>query len=460
LLLPAAVTFSFFQNASILCIGGRGDLQKCWRLSLSGYRGMLPLLYLYLLLRIVIFLNIYLTVAALPYLLKTLFGIDTFLSRDFRWLISFPYFIGIGLISYFVVDLLIKAIQVIRVCRAEAQTTGQDLHQSLLSLTAAKKVSLVLLCLLIPTLIFGADSPRTPPIPSVLSRRAVPIVPIVPGVVGVPGAVGAVGAPFLPIALKRASPPELDRIPESELNHGIDRELTGPEYGWRKPQPHLVAPETNWLQRFTAWLGKTLTKIRRAINQVVDTISKWWKSLFPGSQRPSPFPTRASAPNWINQMLVCAMIGGLVLAVALIVARLIGRSRKRPPLLTNPPVPVVPNLESDTTVADELPEDEWILLARRKLDEGEPRLALRAFFLAMLSLLGSQRLIIVRRSKSNADYETELNRRKTPELTELFRSNRRLFERCWYGDHPVTEIEIEQSNRFYQRLKHACLAQK
>jgi hypothetical protein len=453
LLLPAAVTFSFFQNASIVYMGGRGDLQKCWHLSLSGYRGTVPLLYLYLLLRVVIFLNVYLTVAALPYLLKALFGIDTFLSRDFRWLISFPYLVGIGLISYFVVDLLIKAIEVIRVCRAEAQTTGLDLRQSLLSLITAKKVSLVLFCLLIPTLIFGADSPHTP--------SGVPGAPGAPGVVGVVGAPGVPDAPFLPVALKRASPsPDLDRIPESELNHSIERELTSPEYGWRKPQQHLISPETNWIQRFAAWLGKTLNKIRRAFNQVVDTISKWWKSLFPGSESPPVLPTRVSAPNWINQLLICAMIGGLILATALIVARLVGRSRKTPPLPVGAPVPVVPNLESDTTLADELPEDEWVLLARRKLEEGELRLALRAFFLAMLSLLGSQRLIIVRRSKSNADYESELKRRRTPELTELFGSNRRLFERCWYGDHPVTEIEIEQSNRFYQRLKHACLAQK
>src|SRR5260370_38066349 len=99
---------------------------------------------------------------------------------------------------------------------------------------------------------------------------------------------------------------------------------------------------------------------------------------------------------------------------------MLGWSKKRKPVPVGLPIPITPNLESETTVADELPEDQWILLARRKLEEGEPRLALRALFLAVLSLLGAQRLIIFRRSNSNSDYKAALRRRRSAELTELF----------------------------------------
>ncbi len=481
LMLPASIIFSFFQNASILITGERGDFAKCWRLSVIRGRTAASLLLLSLFLRIVVFLNVYTTIGILPYLLKALFGVDTFLSRDFRWLISFSYLVGIGLISYFAVDLLIKAIQVIQVCRADAQTTGQDLQRSLMSLTAGSRKRapspfnslLVLVCLIIPTLTVRAEGSRLR-LPETIQdfRSAYCLCAVDPG--GAPGV--ASDAPpnhrrsrttdacnakkFILASLKRAAPPsEADRIPDSELNERIDRELSGSEYSWRKPH-HLVSGEKNWLQGFVSWITKSLGKVSRATNRVVDVITKWWQSLFPHPEGSPQLSTTASAPTWINQLLLYAIICGLIIAAALIVLRIIGRSKKNKPVPIGSAMPVTPNLKSETTLADELPEDQWLLLAHRKLDEGEPRLALRALFLAVLSLLGAQRLIVVRRSKSNSDYETELRRRRSAELTELFRGNRRLFERCWYGDHPVSDVEIEQSTNFYQRLKHACLAEK
>ena len=501
LMLPASIIFSFFQNASILITGERGDFAKCWRLSVTGGRTAASLLLLSLFLRIVIFLNVYTTIGILPYLLKALFGVDTFLSRDFRWLISFSYLVGIGLISYFVVDLLIKAIQVIQVCRAEAQTTGQDLRRSLMSLTAGRRGRmpspfnslLVLVCLIIPTLAVPAEGSRfrlrqfvrsdltsaetfvgqvRPPETIQDFRSAYCLYAVdrggAPGVTSdapphhrrSPTADACNANQFILASLKRAAPPsEADRIPDSELNERIDRELSGSEYSWRKPH-HLVSGEKNWLQGFVSWIAKSLGKVSRAINRVVDVITKWWQSLFPHPDGSHQLSTTASAPTWINQLLLYAIICGLIIAVALIALRILGRSKKNKPVPTGSAMPVAPNLKSETIVADELPEDQWLLLAHRKLEEGEPRLALRALFLAALSLLDAQRLIIVRRSKSNSDYETELRRRRSAELTELFRGNRRLFERCWYGDHPVTDVEIKQSTNFYQRLKHACLAEK
>ena len=497
LMLPGSIIFSFFQNASIVITGKRGDFAKCWRLSVHRGQATASLLFLSLFLRIVIFLNAYVTIGVLPYLVKALFGIDTFLSRDFRWLISFSYLVGIGLISYFVLDLLSKAIQVIEVCRTEAQTTGKDLQRSLMSLTAAKRprqispagsLLLLLFCLIVPMRAEGCRLRLRQFVPSDLTsdgslvgqvwllktaqRSTASFVPYVllnlsdlslPSIPGAPTPRGRANLPppILPASLKSVPPPsEANRIPDSELNDRIDRELSGSEYNWRKPQHHLVAGEKNWVQAFGTWITKSLVKLNQAINRLFDAIAKWWKSLFPSPEGPSRFPAAGGAPHWINQLLLYAIICGVVAMAALIVVRIVGRSKQRRMLPIGSPAMVAPNLESETTVADELPEDQWILLARRKLEEGEPRLALRALFLAVLSLLGAQRLIIVRQSKSNSDYEAELRRRRSTELTELFRGNRRLFERCWYGDHPVTDTEIEQSTSFYQRLKHACLTEK
>src|SRR5436190_21100441 len=66
------------------------------------------------------------------------------------------------------------------------------------------------------------------------------------------------------------------------------------------------------------------------------------------------------------------------------------------------PPPV--NLESENVLASQLPENEWLLLAREKMEAGELRLALRALFLATLAHLGEKRLLQIGRSKSNGDY--------------------------------------------------------
>jgi hypothetical protein len=447
LMLPALVTFAFFQNASVVMTGERGDFESCWQLTANRVRATASLSLLLTLLRVIVFLNVFSTIGVLPYSLKALFGIDTFLSRDFRWLISFTYFVGTCLIAYFVVDLLIKAVYVIRVCQAQAQSSGKDLHRALLTLATAKSVGTLspLLLVAICYFILPATAMGTFPNDDYFSK-------VRPST--------STDALVL-VSLKRVTPaPESDRIPESELNQQIDRELGGSEYDWRKPQHHLTSPGADWVRNIGTWIGRTGHRISRATNQFVETLQKWWKSLFPSPQGSIPFSNGVGAPIWISQALVFATIGGILVAATLVALRLFSRLKNERPLVPASPVSPLPNLESESTVADELPEDQWLLLARSKLQEGQPRLALRALFLAVLALLGTQRLIIVRRSKSNSDYESELRRRKQPEVTELFRGNRQLFERCWYGDDPVTDAEIEQSNQFYQRLKHACLAER
>ncbi|MEM6278686.1 MAG: DUF4129 domain-containing protein, partial [Verrucomicrobiota bacterium] len=94
----------------------------------------------------------------------------------------------------------------------------------------------------------------------------------------------------------------------------------------------------------------------------------------------------------------------------------------------------------------ELPEDEWMRLAREQIERGEGRLAVRALFLASLSRLGEENLLTIVRSKSNRDYRRELARkaRKWGELNDSFSGNILLFERTWYGKHEVTEETVSR----------------
>ena len=87
---------------------------------------------------------------------------------------------------------------------------------------------------------------------------------------------------------------------------------------------------------------------------------------------------------------------------------LLARGRRPPaPGPAGAPAPRI-DLASEETLASQLPEDEWMRLAREQLEAGDSRLAVRALFLAILSSLGEQRLIDIDRAKSNLDYRNEV----------------------------------------------------
>ena len=99
-------------------------------------------------------------------------------------------------------------------------------------------------------------------------------------------------------------------------------------------------------------------------------------------------------------------------------------------------------------IASELPEDEWLRLAREALERGDLRLALRAAYLANLAWLGGAGFVAISRFKSNRDYEREVRlRSRSDEITALLRSNREVFESAWYGDEDKTPADLEDMQR-------------
>ena len=102
---------------------------------------------------------------------------------------------------------------------------------------------------------------------------------------------------------------------------------------------------------------------------------------------------------------------------------------------------MTPDLPAEDLLATQLPEDEWLSLARRLAAAGERRLALRALYLSLLAGLGERGLLAIARHKSNRDYLQELRRRTRdrPELPGAFGRSVGDFERVWYGAHPVDD---------------------
>jgi hypothetical protein len=248
--------------------------------------------------------------------------------------------------------------------------------------------------------------------------------------------------------------PNTPRLPTAEVQQQVERVLTAPEYAWRNPNKMEAPPP--WLEQFRDWLRDSLASLSHGLGRLGRAISQWLSSLFP---HVSGMRTSGSdGMSLVAQVLSWVTIITAAAVLTLILVKIIPRRRVVTPSSVTSVGPT-PDLESDETTADQLPEDQWLRLARQKVKDGDLRQALRALFLAVLSLLGDQGLILIRKSKSNFDYERELKRKlnSLPGLDEIFSTDRKLFERCWYGAHPVTLAEFEQSDSLYQRLRNVCL---
>ena len=78
-----------------------------------------------------VFLDIYAVTFSAPFGLKTLLGIEGFLTRSYTWIFSPVLIIALAAVAHFIIDLLAKAIHVIRCCDGESQATGADLLRRL-----------------------------------------------------------------------------------------------------------------------------------------------------------------------------------------------------------------------------------------------------------------------------------------------------------------------------------------
>jgi hypothetical protein len=133
-MVPSPFVDAFFQTASVVITGQRGDFMRCIRLSVSKIGPGLMLNAIVFIFRIVAFVCVYSTLATLPFLCKMLFGIETLLTHNFQWLVSIPFLLGTGFVSYLIIDLLLKAFYVIRFRRIECETSGKDLVHRLADL--------------------------------------------------------------------------------------------------------------------------------------------------------------------------------------------------------------------------------------------------------------------------------------------------------------------------------------
>lgn len=409
LLLPAFIVFvpfgwlyAFYQNVVVL--GTRGDetlrpfTKLAWRQALLDgieHNFMLSMLFFF---GMFVSLNIAITALALPFLLRSVLGMETPFTLSFVTLFNSTFLAVICGITYLVIDPLVKAIYVLRCFHGESRRSGEDLLVELKRVSGALATMVLILLCVVPSAARAGEA---------VSEKTAP-------------------------------------APAQELNQSIDQVLRKPEYTWRAPREKRAAKEESkgseiW-EHISQWL-----------DDAANAFGNFLKKLLGGRSAPSaPFSLFSDRGLAYMLTVIVAAIIGLLLYI-------IWRMRFSPAAraAVAEAAGPAPDLSDENVTAEQLPEDGWVTLALEMIERGELRLALRAFYLASLAHLAERNLVALARFKSNRDYERELLRRShaLPDVARLFSQNVTTFDRVWYGLHEVTADLLQEFRLNVERIK-------
>jgi hypothetical protein len=422
LVFPVTYVSVFFQNLSVLGGADPNDVRKSWEFARLRPKQSYAVYGLLSLLALIIFVDVYAVVFSFPFLLKLLFGIESFLTRNYTWAFSPVLLLAIAVVAYFLLDLLAKAIEVIRCCDGESLTTGRDLLRRLQQQQTKRSLPTLPLCLLCAALLT--------------------LVPL-----------GATGSSLETSGSQ--SEPRNQPLTRLALDHQIEGVLQNSEFSWReKAGPNAASADRkreSLLDRWIASIRPMLVSFGSWLGRILQSLLKPFDFKSPLAQPARPEAALSSGLfNALGYLLWAAFAGTLILFVI----RMLNIKAKPLPLSVGPSPK--PDLAEEEIEANQLPDHEWYALACKKLAAGEFRQAQRALFLAILSYLASRRLITVQRWKSNTDYEMELVRKAKhlSELPRLFAQSRLAFERCWYGSGTVTCEDFAHYQSIYERIKN------
>ena len=430
ILVPFGWGYAFYQNVTVLGAGESTDVRriagKAWQQAKLWPGQNNYALLVFKIFGLFVFVDLISGFVAVPFLLKTLLGVETVFSRTW-WAVFNPTFFAAMLgLGYLCLDPLAKTFYVLRCFYGESLKTGQDLKTELKSFLRANKLAAAAALLFLLTVNFShplhAADPMSPrntqdgPRTSDLGPR------------------------------NSFSAADLDRV--------IDDVISRREYNWRLPREKLPDDPAGkgMFAAFVESVFETLSDWGRAVGRWLEKFVKWLtRNLKP------PAPAVGTGTAWLAGLhwLITLLIVVLVVVLAVMILRMWQRRRRRPVEMVAQATLPAPDVADESVGADELPEDGWIKLARELLDQGDLRRALRAFYLASLAHLAERGLIVLAKFKSNREYEGELGRRRhaLPELTGTFAENVSVFDRVWYGLHEVNRELLDQFARNVERIK-------
>ena len=347
-----------------------------------------------LLLGLIVFLNVFVLLVSGPALFRTFTGQETAFTRDPSGMMNGTLFAAAVVVTWLLLDPLLRAMFVIRCFRIDAIHTGLDLSAAIRR--GAGVLVLLLACFAVPVK----------------------------------------GAPPASAAPQSVNPPRLSRSIR-EVTHR-------PEFLWQEPREVETSAPTNAFVRFTQdavrFIGNVIRETLDWVGSIVRAIVRW---LLGRQQEPAPEDAGRRGLPYAAPILyvLIALAAGAIVALLL----RIRRERKKAQAVPTVAAPEVLDLANEHVAPDQAAEDEWLAMATRLLDAGNLRLAMRALYLAVLASLGEAGLITINRARSNLDYQRELTRRArgNAKLLQTFRGLVTAFERTWYGDHSMSREDFD-----------------
>ena len=338
----------------------------------------------------------------------------TIFSRSNLSILNTTFLLSMAGITYLCVNPLTRAAYVLRCYYGESLCSGHDL---LTELKRLRGVALKALVLVIAIPSFWLLFPER--------------------VNAAPG----------PTEVQSVSSVDSHGVSAEKLDKAIAAVMGRLEYSWRFP--HNKAEE----QKQAGFLGQAMAAIggwlKEAWDRLIDLIellSDWMDKILPKQQSEASSGSSIFYDRrlWIIICFVCVAAFFIWLLSRILL-------RKRPAELDTPAeapsVRVEPDLANENISADELSSARWLDLAGRLREQGELRMALRAFYFATLAGLAEKELLTIARFKSNRDYDREIKRRAhfSPRQISAFSENVTILERIWYGMHAV---QPEMLDRF------------
>ncbi len=420
---PFPWVFAFFQGVSVQEWGesrdAGGALRKAGGQAAAWGGQNHAVLALLALLAGVVFVNTGAFLLFLPGFLKTLTGGEFLFTRDYHAVFNTTFLAIVAGITYLCVDPMVKAVYAVRLFYIESMGSGDDLRLELRRIVSNKPVLVLLLLAMMarpsPLRAAGEEAARVAPQSSLSAS---------------------------------SSEPSMD---PARLDSALRRVLRREEFAWRLPRDSQS--QTKERRGFLAqFLHDILDGIARAWRWLRELVVSWFRPTdeIPASGGGGKFG--GAALDWL---LVLALLAG---ASALGVWLWRWLSRRRGPgvgAIQAVSAQAAPELRDERVLPDRLPSDQWMRLALEMAAAGNPRLALRAFYLASLAHLSARELLRIAPFKSNREYMIELQRRTkaTPALAPVFRENVEEFDRVWYGGYPVDEGTLA---RFEANTRALC----
>ena len=347
----------------------------------------------------VCFVNFILLILQGAYFLKSIFGIETMVTRSMWSAVNSTFFGAVSAFTYLTVDPLVKAVYTLRYFYGDAQSSGEDLRARLHGIPSAKLTAAAL------------------------------------------------------IAFALLSPADAKTVSTSELDRAMDAVIQQRQFSWRLPRQSEPTGQNSSILRFAERMANTITQMADAIKHGIQALLQWYEKTFGSNQVSHELPAPGGLAAGMR-FLTLFLTASLILVAGLVIYRAFSQ-RVRPAAILASSAAAVFDISDESASADQLSEEDWLRLSGEFLSAGDLRFGVRALYLGALANLARREFISLTRSKTNRDYFRELQRRArvAPHILPAFVQSVGIYERTWYGRHPVDGITVQELVQTLERMR-------